>query len=79
MTFPSAGSPEFWEAYYRLPEAVRALARLKLTTNGHEWTLIQPREADLPTEHTKYTKGFPDFRLLNFFAFVRSLPAVAGV
>jgi hypothetical protein len=27
VTFPSAGSPEFWEAYYRLPEAVRALAR----------------------------------------------------
>ena len=27
MTFPSAGSPEFWEAYYKLPESVRALAR----------------------------------------------------
>jgi hypothetical protein len=27
VSFPSAGSPEFWDAYYRLPEPVRALAR----------------------------------------------------
>jgi hypothetical protein len=27
VTFPSSGSPEFWKTYYRLPEAVRVLAR----------------------------------------------------
>lgn len=27
MTFPSAGNPEFWACYYKLPEDVRRLAR----------------------------------------------------
>jgi hypothetical protein len=27
VSFPSAGSPEFWEAYYKLPQPIRALAR----------------------------------------------------
>lgn len=27
MSFPSRGSPDFWQAYYNLPDAIRALAR----------------------------------------------------
>jgi len=27
VNFPSTGSPEFWDAYYKLPKAVRTLAR----------------------------------------------------
>lgn len=33
MSFPSTGSPEFWEAYYNLPKPVRAVAR----KNYHLW------------------------------------------
>ena len=33
MSFRSSGNPDFWNAYYKLPESTRALAR----KNYHLW------------------------------------------